>query len=87
MADWIVVARSEDVAGEGPFHVKAHVIPFGSGPRMCPGRSLAFLEMQVVLAMLYRNFEVERVGRAEDVEEVYAFAVYPRGIRVKLHRR
>jgi hypothetical protein len=34
----------------------AHVaFPFGSGPRVCPGRSLALLEMQVVLALLYKH--------------------------------
>ena len=30
------------------------------GPRMCPGRSLALLEMKTCLAMLYRSFDVER---------------------------
>lgn len=62
-------------------------VPFGSGPRICPGRSLALLEMRMLLAMLYQNFEVERVGRSEDVEEVFGFTMLPRGIRVKLHRR
>ncbi|MGH9370458.1 MAG: cytochrome P450, partial [Vicinamibacterales bacterium] len=40
---------------------KAH-IPFGSGPRLCPGRSLASLETRVALATLYKNFDVERVA-------------------------
>jgi len=45
----------------GAHDVSAH-IPFGSGPRLCPGRSLALLEMKLLISMLYRNFNVERVG-------------------------
>ena len=48
----------------GAHEVSAH-LPFGSGPRMCPGRSLALLEMKTCLAMLYRSFDVERVGDFE----------------------
>lgn len=61
--------------------------PFGSGPRICPGRSLALLEMRMLLAMLYQNFRVERVGNSSDVEEVFGFAMLPRGIRIRLHPR
>ena len=62
-------------------------MPFGSGPRMCPGRSLALLEIRMVLATLYRNFEVERVGESADVEEMMGFTMTPKGLRVKLHKR
>jgi cytochrome P450 len=69
-----------------PHDAAAH-IPFGSGPRICPGRSLALLEMKVVLAMLYRNFQVLRVGRASDVKEIFAFTMGPEGLKVQLRRR
>lgn len=62
-------------------------MPFGSGPRICPGRTLALVEMRVLLATLYRSFEVERVGRAQDVREVYAFTVGPSELAVRLRAR
>ena len=60
---------------------------FGDGPRICPGRSLAFLEMRLALSMLARSFEFERVGSADDVKEVSRFTMVPEGLRVRLRRR
>lgn len=72
-------------ANAGAHDVSAH-IPFGSGPRLCPGRSLALLEMKLLLSMLYRNFNVERVGGAEGVRENFAFTMSPVGLKVRLRR-
>ena len=72
---------------EGKPHDPAVHVPFGSGPRMCPGRALALLEMRIVLAAVYRTFDVERVGASADVREVAAFTMAPSGLRVKLRRR
>ena len=71
---------------QGAHDLSAH-IPFGSGPRICPGRNLAMLEMKLLLAMLYKNFEVERVAKPEDVTEAFAFTMFPVGLSVRLHRR
>lgn len=68
-------------------HEPSASMPFGSGPRICPGRSLALVEMRVLLATLYRNFEVERVGKAEDVREISAFTVMPSELSVRLRAR
>jgi cytochrome P450/nitrite reductase/ring-hydroxylating ferredoxin subunit len=75
------------IDSNGGNHDASVHLPFGSGPRICPGRSLALLEMRVVLAMLYRNFDVERVGRSSDVTERYAFTVAPSDLRVRLRVR
>jgi cytochrome P450/nitrite reductase/ring-hydroxylating ferredoxin subunit len=72
--------------GQGP-HEPSTLLPFGSGPRICPGRSLALVEMRVVLSMIYRNFDIERVGRASDVRELFTFTMMPVGLRVRLRRR
>jgi nitrite reductase/ring-hydroxylating ferredoxin subunit len=71
----------------GEAHVAGASIPFGSGPRICPGRSLALLEMRLVLAMLVRNFEFERVGAADNVHERFSFTMSPQGLRVRLRER
>jgi cytochrome P450/nitrite reductase/ring-hydroxylating ferredoxin subunit len=70
----------------GPHNLSAQ-IPFGSGPRMCPGRSLALLEMNTLLSMMYKSFVVERAGRAEDVTELFGFTMSPAGLRVRLRPR
>lgn len=62
-------------------------VPFGSGPRICPGRSLALVEMKVLLSLLYRGFDVERVGDASAVRERYSFTVMPEGLKVRLRAR
>jgi cytochrome P450/nitrite reductase/ring-hydroxylating ferredoxin subunit len=62
-------------------------IPFGSGPRLCPGRTLALLEMKVVLATLYKNFDVVREGPTSAVKENFSFTMSPIGLRVRLRRR
>jgi cytochrome P450/nitrite reductase/ring-hydroxylating ferredoxin subunit len=71
----------------GAAHDPSANMPFGSGPRLCPGRSLALVEMRVALATLFGSFSPERVGARSDVEERFAFAMGPRGLRVLLHRR
>src|SRR5258707_2752367 len=54
----------------GKTHDASTHAPFGSGPRICPGRSLALLEMRVVLAAVYKAFDFERVGARDHVKEI-----------------
>ncbi len=82
-------ASGDPAPAERGAHDVQVMLPFGSGPRICPGRSLALLEMRVVLTALYKEFELVRVGRASEVKEIFAFTMHPRGlfVRIKPRRR
>jgi cytochrome P450 len=61
-------------------------MPFGAGPRLCPGRYLAILEMKMVMAMLLNNFEIEGVDTPDggEAREHLAFTMYPEDLQLKL---
>ena len=62
-------------------------MPFGSGPRTCPGRYLALLEIKVAVAMLLARFEIDSVDTADGQEpqELMAFVMSPVGLRMQLN--
>jgi len=61
-------------------------MPFGAGPRICPGRTLALLEMQVMLATLFKRFDFIRVGDGSKVTERFGFTIRPSELRVRVVR-
>jgi cytochrome P450/nitrite reductase/ring-hydroxylating ferredoxin subunit len=75
------------LSASGGRHEHSVHLPFGSGPRLCPGRTLASLELKVLLAVLYKNFDVERRGRADAVRERFAFTMSPAGLSLELRKR
>ena len=79
------------IAGEGAAanalgSAKRVVMPFGAGPRMCPGRYLALAEIKMCAAMLLANFDIEFVGTdsGKEPEEEIALTMYPVGLKMKL---
>jgi cytochrome P450 len=85
-ADPLVFRPERWTLPEGAHEPQA-LMPFGSGPRLCPGRTLALLEMKVLLAALYGRFDVERDGDGAAVRERFAFTMSPDGLRVRLRPR
>ena len=79
---WLV----EDAQRERP-HDTSTFMPFGGGPRFCPGRNLALLQIRAVLAMLCRNFDVELAHPGQPVGEKLAFTMMPTNLVVRMRRR
>ncbi|HET9514157.1 MAG TPA: cytochrome P450 [Gemmatimonadales bacterium] len=71
----------------GRAHEPSAHMPFGSGPRICPGRTLALMEMKLLLAMLYTEFEVEATAPAVGVREKFDFTMTPVGLKMRLRPR
>ena len=71
----------------GNGHNSHAFLPFGAGPRFCPGRHLAMLEIKMVTAMLCHNFEVVRFPGAPPPEEVFSFTMMPKNLFVMLRER
>ena len=64
-------------------------MPFGAGPRVCPGRHLAMLEIKIALAVLLGRFEIENVATrsgGEPLEEL-SFTMSPEPLTMRLRRR
>ncbi|MBS0315565.1 MAG: cytochrome P450 [Proteobacteria bacterium] len=68
---------------------KRVAMPFGAGPRMCPGRYLALLEIKMAAAMLLASFDIDEAGGAAgaEVPERLAFSMGPVGLRMRLTER
>ena len=61
-------------------------MPFGAGPRICPGRYLALLEMKMAMVTLLGRFEIDRVDTPDGqiAQEKLAFAMAPVGLTMRL---
>lgn len=68
---------------------KRIAMPFGAGPRVCPGRYLALLEMKMAMAMLLGSFDIENVGTPDggEAREHMSFTMTPVGLSMRLRER
>jgi cytochrome P450 len=64
-------------------------MPFGAGPRICPGRYLALLEMKMAMAMLLSRFDIASIDTpdGQPAREMLAFTMTPVGLRMRLRER
>ena len=64
-------------------------MPFGAGPRICPGRYLALLEMKMAMAVLLGRFDIASVETPDGLEaqEQLSFTMTPVGLQMRLRER
>jgi len=64
-------------------------MPFGAGPRICPGRYLALLEIKLAMAALLGHFDIASVDTpdGQGAAERLSFTMMPVGLRMKLRER
>jgi cytochrome P450 len=76
-------------ASSAPSSAKRVAMPFGAGPRLCPGRYLAMQEMKMVMAMLLRNFDIQSVTTPDggEAKEQLNLTMAPVGLRLRLSAR
>jgi cytochrome P450 len=63
-------------------NVRQLAMPFGSGPRLCPGRYLALLEIKVAMACLLGSFDIVSVDG--DSQEYHGFVMSPGALTMRL---
>lgn len=82
---WLVDGGARQAASAA----KRISMPFGAGPRICPGRYLALLEMKMAMAMLLNHFDIEGVDTPDggEAKEQLSFTMMPLGLRLRLRER
>jgi cytochrome P450/nitrite reductase/ring-hydroxylating ferredoxin subunit len=78
---WLNYSRQEN-----PHHRKSF-LPFGGGPRLCPGRSLALHEIKMAVSMICRHFDVVRTEPDRKIEERFIFTMMPVDLMISLQPR
>ena len=82
---WLAAGSAGQAAGSA----KRVSMPFGAGPRVCPGRYLAMLEMKMAMAMLLGRFDITSADTASGGEaaEHLAFTMAPLGVHMRVRER
>lgn len=70
-----------------PHHDARAAMPFGTGPRICPGRALALLECSMVAAMVVQHFDIALAEPERPVAERFDFTMRPDALNIRLSAR
>lgn len=78
-----------EAAELAPPAAKRVSMPFGSGPRICPGRFLALLEIKLAAAMLLTHFDIQAVDTPDgrQAQEHMDLTMVPVGLSMEVRER
>jgi len=62
------------------------LLTFGGGPRLCPGRFLALVEMKMLTSMIVQNFELTPLP-GPPAQEMFSFTMVPSKQAMRLRLR
>ena len=76
-------------AAAGLDNAKRVSMPFGAGPRICPGRYLALMEIKLAAAMLVQYFGIVSLDTPDggEAQEHMAFTMTPVGLSMTVRER
>ena len=79
----------EGRGGHAAASINRVALPFGAGPRVCPGRQLAMLEIKMAMAVLLAGFDIDSVVTASggEPEERLSFTMAPEPLTMRLRVR
>ncbi|GES72807.1 cytochrome P450 [Rhizophagus clarus] len=60
---------------------------FGGGVRVCPGRKMALAEVKTIVALLYRNYDIELVDKVSPLNYKYDFIKIVQEFEIKIKPR
>ncbi|CAG8481462.1 30619_t:CDS:2 [Racocetra persica] len=66
---------------------KYSLIMFGGGPRICPGRKLGTCELLLLMALVYRYYNVELVNINEQLKVIASATNYVQNLKVRISPR
>eukprot|EP01034_Spumella_vulgaris_P033000 gene33000-40730_t len=81
---WLAGAEN---AAESASDPARKLMPFGGGPRFCPGRYLAMAEIKMAMSMILHNFDFTLRPDAQPVEECFTFTMTPSALPLLLRAR
>ncbi|KAJ3506033.1 hypothetical protein NLJ89_g7099 [Agrocybe chaxingu] len=78
--------ESSSTSPEDLARMAAHMMPFGTGSRICGGQNLALMLLKMAIAAFVRNFEIrapaETDERSMDIKD--SFVIFPSAMECKL---
>ncbi|RYH13957.1 cytochrome P450 [archaeon] len=80
---WIVNDQNKEKIAKQ----EEHFVAFGSGPRICPGMTLALTEAALAICFLVYAFDFSLACPPEEVQRIVVFAATPNKMPLKLTKR